>query len=67
MVHASRGQSGELAAASGKFSDDFDEFLDAGLEMAGQTQVRIVSNTTVSYCSIQKNRLSLLNIYLKTM
>lgn len=44
MVHASRGQSGELATASGKFSDDFDEFLDAGLEMAGQTQVKIVSN-----------------------
>ncbi|XP_075064461.1 talin-2 isoform X1 [Mixophyes fleayi] len=38
VVHASRGQSGELAAASGKFSDDFDEFLDAGIEMAGQTQ-----------------------------
>uniref|UniRef100_A0A8C5M313 Talin 2 n=1 Tax=Leptobrachium leishanense TaxID=445787 RepID=A0A8C5M313_9ANUR len=38
VVHASRGQSGELADASGKFSDDFDEFLDAGIEMAGQTQ-----------------------------
>ncbi|XP_069621700.1 talin-2 isoform X2 [Ranitomeya imitator] len=38
VVHASRGQSGELAAASGKFSEDFDEFLDAGIEMAGQTQ-----------------------------
>ncbi|KAE8617177.1 hypothetical protein XENTR_v10008999 [Xenopus tropicalis] len=38
VVHASRGQSGELAAASGKFSQDFDEFLDAGIEMAGQTQ-----------------------------
>lgn len=40
VVHATRGQSGELAAASGKFSDDFDEFLDAGIEMAGQAQVR---------------------------
>lgn len=39
VVHATRGQSGELAAASGKFSDDFDEFLDAGIEMAGQAQV----------------------------
>ncbi|KAH0512095.1 Talin-2 [Microtus ochrogaster] len=38
VVHATRGQSGELAAASGKFSDDFDEFLDAGIEMAGQAQ-----------------------------
>ncbi|XP_075388535.1 talin-2 isoform X2 [Tenrec ecaudatus] len=40
VVHASRGQSGELAAASGKFSDDFDEFLDAGIEMAGQAQTK---------------------------
>lgn len=39
VVHATRSQSGELAAASGKFSDDFDEFLDAGIEMAGQAQV----------------------------
>uniref|UniRef100_A0A452VJQ6 Talin 2 n=1 Tax=Ursus maritimus TaxID=29073 RepID=A0A452VJQ6_URSMA len=39
VVHATRGQSGELAAASGKFSEDFDEFLDAGIEMAGQAQV----------------------------
>ncbi|KAG8440219.1 hypothetical protein GDO86_006124 [Hymenochirus boettgeri] len=38
VVHASRRQSGELAVASGKFSQDFDEFLDAGIEMAGQTQ-----------------------------
>lgn len=41
VVHATRGQSGELAAASGKFSDDFDEFLDAGIEMAGQAQVGV--------------------------
>lgn len=41
VVHATRGQSGELAAASGKFSDDFDEFLDAGIEMAGQAQVSV--------------------------
>uniref|UniRef100_A0A2I3MFD7 I/LWEQ domain-containing protein n=1 Tax=Papio anubis TaxID=9555 RepID=A0A2I3MFD7_PAPAN len=40
VVHATRGQSGELAAASGKFSDDFDEFLDAGIEMAGQAQTK---------------------------
>lgn len=43
VVHATRGQSGELAAASGKFSDDFDEFLDAGIEMAGQAQVSFLS------------------------
>ncbi|KAK7891552.1 hypothetical protein WMY93_023515 [Mugilogobius chulae] len=38
VVHSSRGTSGQLAAASGKFSKDFDEFLDAGIEMAGHTQ-----------------------------
>ncbi|XP_075713816.1 talin-2 isoform X3 [Rhinoderma darwinii] len=57
VVHASRGQSGELAAASGKFSDDFDEFLDAGIEMAGQTQnkddqIQVIGNLkTISMAS----------------
>nr|XP_014348098.1 PREDICTED: talin-2 [Latimeria chalumnae] len=40
VVHSSRGTSRELAAASGKFSEDFDEFLDAGIEMAGQAQTK---------------------------
>uniref|UniRef100_A0A670KEH9 Talin 2 n=1 Tax=Podarcis muralis TaxID=64176 RepID=A0A670KEH9_PODMU len=47
VVHATRGQSGELAAASGKFSEDFDEFLDAGIEMAGQAQedqIQVIGN-----------------------
>uniref|UniRef100_A0A8C6YD55 Talin 2 n=1 Tax=Naja naja TaxID=35670 RepID=A0A8C6YD55_NAJNA len=47
VVHCTRGQSGELAAASGKFSEDFDEFLDAGIEMAGQAQedqVQVIGN-----------------------
>ncbi|CAB1323173.1 unnamed protein product, partial [Coregonus sp. 'balchen'] len=38
VVHSSRGTSNQLAVASGKFSEDFDEFLDAGVEMAGHTQ-----------------------------
>ncbi|KAE8296300.1 Talin-2 [Larimichthys crocea] len=38
VVHSSRGTSSQLASASGKFSQDFDEFLDAGIEMAGHTQ-----------------------------
>lgn len=42
VVHASRGTSSQLAVASGKFSQDFDEFLDAGIEMAGHTQVAAV-------------------------
>ncbi|XP_069546652.1 talin-2a isoform X2 [Brachyistius frenatus] len=49
VVHASRGSSSQLAVASGKFSQDFDEFLDAGIEMAGHTQkkddqVQVVGN-----------------------
>ncbi|XP_051918774.1 talin-2a isoform X2 [Hippocampus zosterae] len=49
VVHASRGSSSQLAVASGKFSEDFDEFLDAGIEMAGHTQkrddqVQVISN-----------------------
>lgn len=42
VVHSSRGTSSQLAAASGKFSQDFDEFLDAGVEMAGHTQVGFI-------------------------
>ncbi len=34
LVQSSRGSSSQLAMASGKFSQDFDEFLDAGIEMA---------------------------------
>uniref|UniRef100_A0A671Y8M7 Talin 2 n=1 Tax=Sparus aurata TaxID=8175 RepID=A0A671Y8M7_SPAAU len=47
VVHSSRGTSGQLAAASGKFSQDFDEFLDAGIEMAGHTQddqIQVIGN-----------------------
>ncbi|XP_028426360.1 talin-2a isoform X1 [Perca flavescens] len=49
VVHASRGSSSQLAFASGKFSEDFDEFLDAGIEMAGHTQkkddqVQVIGN-----------------------
>ncbi|XP_059205203.1 talin-2a [Centropristis striata] len=49
VVHASRGSSSQLAMASGKFSEDFDEFLDAGIEMAGHTQkkddqVQVIGN-----------------------
>uniref|UniRef100_A0A668AHE9 Talin 2a n=1 Tax=Myripristis murdjan TaxID=586833 RepID=A0A668AHE9_9TELE len=49
VVHASRGSSSQLAVASGKFSQDFDEFLDAGIEMAGHTpkkddQIQVIGN-----------------------
>uniref|UniRef100_A0A4W5Q240 Talin 2a n=1 Tax=Hucho hucho TaxID=62062 RepID=A0A4W5Q240_9TELE len=45
VVHASRGSSTQLADASGKFSEDFDEFLDAGIEMAGKDeQIQVIGN-----------------------
>ncbi|XP_071766613.1 talin-2a [Centroberyx gerrardi] len=49
VVHASRGSSSQLAVASGNFSQDFDEFLDAGIEMAGHTpkkddQIQVIGN-----------------------
>lgn len=40
LVQSSRGTSQDLARASGKFGQDFNEFLQAGVEMAGQSQVR---------------------------
>ncbi|XP_078240331.1 talin-1 isoform X2 [Pogona vitticeps] len=49
MVQASRGTPQDLARASGKFGQDFNEFLQAGVEMAGQSpskeaQAQVVSN-----------------------
>uniref|UniRef100_A0A673J0K0 Talin-2-like n=1 Tax=Sinocyclocheilus rhinocerous TaxID=307959 RepID=A0A673J0K0_9TELE len=47
VVHASRGTTCQLSDASGKFSEDFDEFLDAGIEMAGHTQddqIHVIGN-----------------------
>uniref|UniRef100_A0A673J260 Talin-2-like n=1 Tax=Sinocyclocheilus rhinocerous TaxID=307959 RepID=A0A673J260_9TELE len=49
VVQSTRGSSSQLAVASGKFSQDFDEFLDAGIEMAGHTQskddqIQVVGN-----------------------
>ncbi|XP_078077806.1 talin-1 isoform X1 [Mustelus asterias] len=38
LVQASRGTTQDLAKASGKFGNDFDEFLQAGVEMAGQSK-----------------------------
>uniref|UniRef100_UPI00358E49C6 talin-2-like n=1 Tax=Myxine glutinosa TaxID=7769 RepID=UPI00358E49C6 len=40
LVAASRGSSQELSGASQKFGQDFGNFLDAGLEMAGQSKAR---------------------------
>ncbi|KAM4050130.1 LOW QUALITY PROTEIN: talin-1 [Anomaloglossus baeobatrachus] len=49
LVQASRGTPQDLAKASGKYGQDFNEFLQAGVEMAGQTQnkedqAQVVSN-----------------------
>lgn len=39
LVQASRGTTQDLAKASGKFGQDFNQFLQAGVDMAGQSQV----------------------------
>uniref|UniRef100_A0A663FJL1 Talin 1 n=1 Tax=Aquila chrysaetos chrysaetos TaxID=223781 RepID=A0A663FJL1_AQUCH len=47
LVQASRGTPQDLATFSGKFGQDFNEFLQAGVEMASQSledQVQVVSN-----------------------
>ncbi|KAM6111541.1 talin-1-like [Phoenicopterus ruber ruber] len=49
LVQASRGTPQDLAASSGKFGQDFNEFLQAGVEMASQSlnkedQAQVVSN-----------------------
>ncbi|XP_061468480.1 talin-1 isoform X2 [Rhineura floridana] len=49
LVQASRSTPQDLAKASGKFGQDFNEFLQAGVEMAGQSpskeaQAQVVSN-----------------------
>ncbi|XP_031433991.1 talin-1 isoform X2 [Clupea harengus] len=38
LVHSSRGTTQDLTKASGNFGKDFNEFLDAGVDMAGQSQ-----------------------------
>lgn len=53
VVHASRSSSNQLASASGKFSQDFDEFLDAGIEMAGHTQVGFSENHLPNYVIVE--------------
>ncbi len=39
LVQASRGTTQDLAKASGKFGQDFNHFLQAGVDMAGKSQV----------------------------
>lgn len=39
LAQASRGTTQDLAKASGKFGQDFSHFLEAGVDMAGQSQV----------------------------
>ncbi|KAJ8287119.1 hypothetical protein GJAV_G00047860 [Gymnothorax javanicus] len=57
LVQASRGTTQDLAKASGKFGQDFNQFLEAGVDMAGQSQskedqTQVVSNLkTISMSS----------------
>ncbi|XP_013921673.1 PREDICTED: talin-1 [Thamnophis sirtalis] len=48
LVQASRGTPQNLAKASGKFGQDFNEFLQAGVEMAGQSQSKEAQGQLVS-------------------
>uniref|UniRef100_A0A8C5SRF4 I/LWEQ domain-containing protein n=1 Tax=Laticauda laticaudata TaxID=8630 RepID=A0A8C5SRF4_LATLA len=48
LVQASRGTPQDLAKASGKFGQDFNEFLQAGVEMAGQSQSKEAQGQLVS-------------------
>ncbi|XP_063152009.1 talin-1 isoform X2 [Candoia aspera] len=48
LVQASRGTPQDLAKASGKFGQDFNEFLQAGVEMAGQSQSKEAQAQVVS-------------------
>lgn len=47
LVQASRGTPQDLAKSSGKFGQDFNEFLQAGVEMASQSPVRAVGGSWV--------------------
>uniref|UniRef100_A0A4W5KEM5 Talin 1 n=1 Tax=Hucho hucho TaxID=62062 RepID=A0A4W5KEM5_9TELE len=55
LVQSSRGTTQDLAKATGKFGHDFGEFLEAGVDMAGQSQenqTQVVSNLkTISMSS----------------
>lgn len=42
VVQASRGTTQDLARATSKFGQDFSHFLEAGVDMAGQSQVSIM-------------------------
>lgn len=39
VVQASKGTTQDLARATGKFGQDFNTFLEAGVDMAGTSQV----------------------------
>lgn len=39
VVQASKGTTQDLAKATGKFGQDFNNFLEAGVDMAGTSQV----------------------------
>lgn len=48
VVQASRGTTQDLARATGKFGKDFSNFLEAGVDMAGRSQVSKMEGTTIS-------------------
>lgn len=46
VVQASRGTTQDLARATSKFGQDFNTFLDAGVDMAGTSQVGLDKTAT---------------------
>lgn len=44
VVQASRGTTQDLARATSKFGQDFNNFLQAGVDMAGTSQVSFIQN-----------------------
>ncbi|XP_041914583.1 talin-1 isoform X5 [Alosa sapidissima] len=63
LVQASRGTTQDLAKASGKFGNNFNDFLEAGVDMAGQSQskedqTQVVTNLKTISMSSSKLLLS---------
>lgn len=52
LVQASRGNTQDLAKASGKFGQDFNHFLQAGVDMAGQSHVCCVLYIKLHYIKL---------------
>lgn len=57
VVQASRGTTQDLAKATSKFGQDFSNFLDAGVDMAGTSQVSVVTSISGVFVVLSKQNL----------